>query len=724
MKCFVKTIFLIILLCSIAQAAMITSTASGDFSAGATWVGGVAPADTDGFTVAAGHTVVFDMDQSAWAGMAASVIAATGQLTIKDDAGTYYLKINGDLDLDGTMQAGTSAAVPFTGVFTIAFVSGSNSIDVDDTTGSLLLYCAEPTYKYVTLTAQAAATQKVMSVDTDISSDWTAGDTIVICDLIPPSTGTRDNEEDTIASMTANSITCTNNLVAAKEIGAVVVLVTRNIRLINSTDYAVKNGRGTNYSACEIYNCTGGGYNGMWNGTIGGCICLNAAVYGYYNGASMTFDCAIVNSGTTNSTAIRTAVASTTLIGSIIAGNYTGFLTCNNLICSSNLAANYAGFSTVKFSVITADAEINGCYSALVSCEDVICYADIKQVYRCAHWGDNLIFANCELGGSIGGVNSTYVLYSTTSAILYNVLLSATTEYYGYDGTGNRRKGSYTSSEDHDQVANAFKAWTLGGYVDSDTSAPLPTGETIKYIFTVEDTTQTYPVFRQFETTVQPGTAIEVEGYIAIPNGEDMTGYAPALQIIDKFADPLVDSTQSALDEDEIPDPDGSETGFQAVAVIWANQGDSPRQVKVRMAAEHDGGGDDVVIYGTWNIADYKDQINDILADTNELQTDLANGGRLDLLIDAILEYTGTTLPATIAALNNITADNVHDEVIEGTVTFRQSMRLLLSVMTGKSSGGGTATITFRDIADTKDRLSVTVDSSGNRTAVGTRDGT
>lgn len=33
-----------------------------------------------------------------------------------------------------------------------------------------------------------------------------------------------------------------------------------------------------------------------------------------------------------------------------------------------------------------------------------------------------------------------------------------------------------------------------------------------------------------------------------------------------------------------------------------------------------------------------------ILADTNELQTDLTNGGRLDLLIDAILEDTGTTL--------------------------------------------------------------------------------
>ena len=51
-------------------------------------------------------------------------------------------------------------------------------------------------------------------------------------------------------------------------------------------------------------------------------------------------------------------------------------------------------------------------------------------------------------------------------------------------------------------------------------------------------------------------------------------------------------------------------------------------------------------------------------------------------------------------------ADAVHDEVVEGSTTFRQAIRLILSVLTGKSSGGGTATLTFRDIGDTKNRLS------------------
>lgn len=44
-------------------------------------------------------------------------------------------------------------------------------------------------------------------------------------------------------------------------------------------------------------------------------------------------------------------------------------------------------------------------------------------------------------------------------------------------------------------------------------------------------------------------------------------------------------------------------------------------------------------------VAGYLDtEIAAILEDTNELQTDLTDGGRLDLLIDAILEDTGTTL--------------------------------------------------------------------------------
>ena len=60
---------------------------------------------------------------------------------------------------------------------------------------------------------------------------------------------------------------------------------------------------------------------------------------------------------------------------------------------------------------------------------------------------------------------------------------------------------------------------------------------------------------------------------------------------------------------------------------------------------------------------------------------------------------------------------------VDGTVTLAESLRLQNSVLLGKVSGAGTGTETFRDLADTKDRIVATVDSSGNRTAI-TRDAT
>lgn len=64
------------------------------------------------------------------------------------------------------------------------------------------------------------------------------------------------------------------------------------------------------------------------------------------------------------------------------------------------------------------------------------------------------------------------------------------------------------------------------------------------------------------------------------------------------------------------------------------------------------------------------------------------------------------------------TVDQIHDEVVEGTLTFRKILKILLAFAAGKSTGGGTATIIFRDNADTKARITATADTDGNRTEV------
>lgn len=76
------------------------------------------------------------------------------------------------------------------------------------------------------------------------------------------------------------------------------------------------------------------------------------------------------------------------------------------------------------------------------------------------------------------------------------------------------------------------------------------------------------------------------------------------------------------------------------------------------------------------------------------------------------------TAAATAADFGAEIADAVLDEVVEGSTTLRQSMRLANSANAGKTAGMDTTTGTIRDLGDTKNRVSATLDGSGNRTAV------
>ncbi len=68
--------------------------------------------------------------------------------------------------------------------------------------------------------------------------------------------------------------------------------------------------------------------------------------------------------------------------------------------------------------------------------------------------------------------------------------------------------------------------------------------------------------------------------------------------------------------------------------------------------------------------------------------------------------------------LSNSAIDAILDRAIEGTYTLRQSLEILLAELAGKATGGGTATIVYRNPDDTKDRVILSVDNNGNRSAV------
>ena len=61
--------------------------------------------------------------------------------------------------------------------------------------------------------------------------------------------------------------------------------------------------------------------------------------------------------------------------------------------------------------------------------------------------------------------------------------------------------------------------------------------------------------------------------------------------------------------------------------------------------------------------------------------------------------------------------DNVWGTLIEAGFTAEQILRLTAAVLLNKASGGNTASVVFRDIADTKNRVTLAVDSFGNRSS-------
>lgn len=94
--------------------------------------------------------------------------------------------------------------------------------------------------------------------------------------------------------------------------------------------------------------------------------------------------------------------------------------------------------------------------------------------------------------------------------------------------------------------------------------------------------------------------------------------------------------------------------------------------------------------------------------------------------LDGLNNFDPSADTVTVATVNDKTGyslsesgvDDILDETYEGTTTFRQFLRLAASTLFGKSSGFGTATVNYRDEADSKNRVTATVDTTGNRNSV------
>lgn len=95
-------------------------------------------------------------------------------------------------------------------------------------------------------------------------------------------------------------------------------------------------------------------------------------------------------------------------------------------------------------------------------------------------------------------------------------------------------------------------------------------------------------------------------------------------------------------------------------------------------------------------------------------------GGNVVGTVASVVGAVASVTAGVTVSAASITA--IWNEVVDGTFTARQLMRGFASALLSICSGMATGTGVFRDISNTKNRISVTQDANGNRSAFGTLD--
>ena len=200
-------------------------------------------------------------------------------------------------------------------------------------------------------------------------------------------------------------------------------------------------------------------------------------------------------------------------------------------------------------------------------------------------YGSGHTLTTCTLSGNSYGVYSgsghlfwgcimstnTQDFYAVGSALAYNCQFNSGVEHAAYTA---RAVWDYVESRDHDGAPNAFRAWAGRGGIVNSNVVTVPSGKAISYQFLPESAT--YPVFKETRTLVEPGQTLIVHWWL---RKDAAMAYLPRAQIIDVFADPLVDNVSAPLAQAVMTN--SIDTWEQGI-ISWRNAGTTARLVYVR----------------------------------------------------------------------------------------------------------------------------------------------
>jgi len=705
-----------------------TSVGSGLWSNAAVWDAGV-PVDNDVVVIAAGHVVEFDVDQSGFAN-GIDGITITGTLSLTRAAGTYYLKINAAKTIAGagTFDCGTSVSpIPFATKHT---VTGGNGWYVNGAGGlTMTVYAAEPVVKYVSLSANEALGQTVLSIDTDVTGEteyWKAGDIVFIS---PPGGGI--TRELAIVSVTSTELEVTPSLAGAYSATATIMMTSRNVRFITSvgTVTTVKN-----FTAGKLIIA-----GGEWRGEtsrlftnspgidIRGGSFYSVSSQSYYIDACNYFN---ISGGVWTSSGIGSSY------GTVSGGYFQGYSICINgagntfnggtFLCGFNVA--FMGSSNVV-NDITVKGN-NYCFSGSVVINGGNFY---PKNYIGGFSGKitNAVFTREFLAGIFDAPSNvvfTNVKFNNAPPDIANTNLLPTE--------------IYNESIDHDQVAGAYKAWTGGG-ITTKQAVTKPTGYDSAMQTVLASATK--PGYWQKEVTVGAGASVNIE--MNLRKNASMT-YLPRIIVFNKAsADPF--GGGAGLHTFTMTD---SIDTWESDVYTYTNTTAEDITLVIRCQGMNATGN----MYSALNVEQINVDltsaialINGVKAKTDQLVFTITNqvdanaltggGGASAEDVRIEMDTNSTKLAAIQAKTDNLptdpadqsllasliaaipaglTVNDILTMVADGTLTFQDSIKLWNAALAGKLDGGGTGTLKFRNPDDTVDRITATVDlATGDRNA-------
>lgn len=543
--------------------------------------GGAVPVDNDSVTIPVGKTITYDGDMSdggTWPN-GLSGLAINGVWNVITTASSY-LKVKANITGSGTYNCGSSGtAFPAAYQHTV-YRNGSYDFRM---TGTVSLYCVEPTHKYCKIAgATEAAGQTVLSVDTDLtgagdSTWWANGSEVRICRA---SQNGWDPELRTIDTVSSTTITISAGLTAQKEVGSVIVLLKRNILITGSSaGSGAFNGAYGATTSWFLRASINGNINQPTAGTtIDGVLWSTQTGNGVYAASGLTIPAAI--------TAVSRGLNACTycIFTGVIAGCDSGIYAGTGNVLSGLVSGCSYGVHSENQTRVATTGVVDGCLNGLHSSANP---CQLEGTVNNCQSGLNGVVVTVA-GGTISNCGAG--VKRCPSPTLYGATFSGNSADYedheSYTYARNLGRSFRTNGTDHDDRGWAVRSGSVSPMTTTFDSVFFDdSGKTHEYVFTYGNAS--YYHFMEWDLECGPietMATVEVECYAK----HDATGLAASarltFEIIDPKADPWVNSANSALDTWTAADS----TDIQMHTLSYART--DPRPLKVRIYAKRASG--------------------------------------------------------------------------------------------------------------------------------------